>query len=453
MRIAEVLDEESKAAFYSDVRESLDLSRRAANICIRECFTADTKLMTVGEKAPKFYTYPKVSGMFPGCTMIAAAISRTAEKHYKTHRWKIARGMVSVPNQRSFPWPLLHNKSVKMLKLNVRDEFITASIQLTGKRWTVRLKGGSNYRDQIAGIKAAVENGTIGDSKLWVDRKHRAVIGICCDVPAKDERKGTGTVSVVTHRDHFLIGTSPRSDVPFAINGDRVRQWNAERNRVYQRCRQDRKQDKHWRRAANERMERLSQKHRDRIKTFCHEASCEVVKFAKRRKAAKVEFDSTIRSYVPSFPWFEFIEMVKYKCEDAGFEFVDRTLAIAEPNIDKPHVYFKYYPTTKYVKIGQTRNAEQRAKAASTDTPENVIYLALSNAAKTKLRAEEKRWHGIFASHRVRNDREFFDAGPVIQYLEEAQMIGNAGNMTQIKQVLDASDDVTPESPESLAND
>ena len=75
IKVAEIVDGGTKSEFYRDLRETLDLARRAANKSASLCFAADADLMA-GGKCPKLYTYPQVSSAFPGVASVAASICR-----------------------------------------------------------------------------------------------------------------------------------------------------------------------------------------------------------------------------------------------------------------------------------------------------------------------------------------------------------------------------------------
>lgn len=437
IKIAEVLEGGTKEKFYADLRNSLDLARRAANKSSSLCFAADRDLMK-GGKCPKLYTYPMVSNEFPGVAVVAAIVCRSVESKYKQERWQVANGRKSICNYRSFPWPLLCNKSRNMLNVEDNGEFLTARIKLLGGWWAIRLAGGSNYRDQIKGIRIAIGSGKLGDSKIWIDRKHKAIIGVSVSLPETETKGHAGTLNVSTGRDTLILATKTRNDRPFAITGDEVKQWVAERDRRYYRLSQDRKSGKK-RSQIKAAQRRIGDKWKSRMDTYIHQVTARIVEHAKRRKVAVLKFDGTIKSFLPKFPWFELATKLAYKCEDAGIEFVNATQSVAEPSTDKPHIYFKYAPSTGRVKIGKTSRKDGGRHGTETDSSEVLTILAVDNQPKTKLTQREKHFHAMFAAHRITKDGkrcEWFDGGPIIHWLREAQWFGNAGNHSQIAQVL-----------------
>jgi hypothetical protein len=66
-------------------------------------------------------------------------------------------------------------------------------------------------------------------------------------------------------------------------------------------------------------------------------------------------------------------------------------------------------------------------------------------AVKRALTRIEKNYHALFRDHQVssvvkgrKKRSEWFESEPVLSYLREACLIGNAGNRSQIRQFLDA---------------
>lgn len=451
VRVAEIVEGGGKQEFYADLRKSLDTARRAANRAVSLCVGADAELM-IGGKLPKLYTYPVISKEFPGAATAAAAIGRAVEAKYKQERWHVGAGRKSVCNYRSFPWPLLCNKSARWLQIEDCGEVLQARIKLLGQWWTVRIAGGAAYRDQVRGLRKAIESGRIGDSKIWVDGKHRAVIGVSVGLPASSQKKQSGKLVVTSNRDNLLVAIKERSPVPFVVSGDQLRGWIAERNRKQQRLRQDRKSGAD-RKKCIAIQARVSNKWRRRMDTYTHEVSARVVEHARRRKVEELVLDLTVKSFLPSFPWFELATKIQYKCEDAGIGFREITQAVANPDVSKPHVYFKFSPMTGRVKIGKTSVSGGRRHALATDSPDReLVILAIDNQPKAKVSAREKHWHAMFADHRIAGS-EWFAGDAVIHWLREAAWLGNAGNRSQIAQVIALEDDPaqTPPSRASVS--
>lgn len=426
--VAEIIEGGTKSQFYAELKELLDTCRKAANKAVAICLAADQDLMS-GGKCPKLYTYPHIASSFPGIAIVAATIGRAVESKYRTDRWQVYRGN-QVATYRSYPLPLLHNQSGKTIRVEMCEQFITVEIKLK-QWWKVRLAGGSSHRDQIAGIRASQK---IGDSKILIDRKNRAILNLSCDMPVKENKEKRGVLNVLSTREALLVATKERSETPFVITGDVLRGIVVQREKERQRLSCDRKSGTK-RSVVKALQNRNSEKWNRRIKSLIHEMSAHLVAHAERRNVEVLQLDFTVKSFLPKFPWFELSSMIKYKCEDAGIVFQNATQQVSEPDVQKPHVYFKFSPSTLRVKIGRTSRNDGGRHGAETDSAEELVILAVDNQPRTKLVQREKHFHSQFANWREKG--EWFQSGPVVQWLRDVGWLGNAGNISQIAQVLD----------------
>ena len=432
----------SKTELYSAIRKSLDASRVVANAAATECLRQDN---ITDDKCGKLYTYPACKDMYQGVSFMVASVCRAVEKSYKQDRWQVKRGVKASRSYRSMPWPMLSNMSCRTFKLIEGGGYLIAEIKLIDGVYRVRLAGGSNYRDQIQGLRKAIELNVICDSKLWIDRSHKAILGISVDLPIAGTRERSGVVKVVSGIDYLAVMTIPRQQNPFVINADDVQQWKAESIRRNQRWRQARKQGVN-RRKLREESSAFAEKMQRRLKSKTHEIASQIVAKADRTNAKRIEVDFTIKSYLPSFPWYDLMSKIKYKAAMNGIEVLEKTQTLAEPDLSKPHVYFLYDPHAERVKIGKTKGGAGRIESYWTINPDCIV-LAIDNQPIAKLGAKEKHYHAMFDNHRV-TDRnkagnELFAAGPVLSWLRAVQWLGNAGNLSQIAQVLDVSQDAT----------
>lgn len=431
----------SKSEFYAALRKSLDACVKVANVSASHCLKQDDLTQ---DKPPKIYTYPMCSSIVPGMSFVAASVCRAVESTYKQDRWQVRNGKRSARTYRSMPWPMLSNKSQRTFVIEDCGEWLEARIKLFGGDFTVRLAGGSNYRDQVKGIRSGLERGQIKDSKIWIDRKHKAILGIAIDFPVVTKER-SGVVSVSSTADSIAVMTSARCHHPFVINCDDVQRWKAESTRRNQQWRQARKQGVNKRRLREESNAFACAMNR-RLQSKTHEAAAQLVAKADRMNAERIELDLTIKSAVAAFPWYEFATKIKYKAAKLGIEVLEKTQSIAEPAIDSPHVYFAYDPHSHRVKIGKTKGGKGRLESYHTSNPDWVV-LAIDNQPQAKLSAREKHHHGVFDAYRVvsRNKigNEVFEADPVIAWLRAVGWLGNAGNLSQIAQVLDVSLDAS----------
>jgi len=438
--VAEVIEGGSKQEFYTALRKVLDLCVTLANTAVNYSVKQDDFSQ---KKAPKIYTYPSVKSLAPGASYLTSTICRNAEKSYKADRWHVIRGKKTVRNHRSVPLPLLHHKGNQTFTLTDQGEWIEARIKIGEVWFTVRLAGGSAYKRQTGMLKKVIASGDYGDSKMWIDHKNKAIIGVTCKVLPKEVCDLSGSMLVSSSAQHLLCMTKDGSSVPYVINADELKRWVAEKNVKYQRLRQDRKSGIDRRRIRRE-MNRVSAKYRKRLHSVVHATAAAVVKKAQRLKVATIVLDTTIRSYVESFPWYDLESKIRYKAEDAGVTVETQTVAIELPEderINQPHIYFKLSPTLGRVKIGKTARSDGGRHKTQTDSAEQLILLAVENVAKTDLTRREKHYHALFQQCAVIG--EWFVAEPVIAWLREVGWYGNTGNLSQIMQYLDASRDAS----------
>ena len=341
LTVAEVLHGGTRREFYDDLRQSLDLSRIAANLCVTECVRQDDLQL---EKCGKIYTYPAISSLFPGATNSAASLSRSVESAYLQDRYRVKTGQRSVRVYRAFAWPLLSNNSYSTIRIIDEGEYLAASIRLLNGWWTVRLSGGPQYTPQNRILRKAVAEESYGDSQIYLDSKHRATLNISCRLDASESVDSCGEMRVASSRESLLVASLPNTDRPFVVNADVIKSWQSEADRSYQRLRQDCKIGSNVRKLRRA-MNNVSAKRNNRMNTLCHEVSSQVVNKAIRCK----------------------VESIRLK----------------------------------------------------------------------KLRSMEKHYHAMFQDHRVTG--EWFLAEPILAWLREMGWLGNAGNLSQITQVLDMS--------------
>lgn len=447
IRVAECLSH-TKSEFYAALRRSLDASRMIANRAATECLRQDDLTqdkLTVSESVSrngKLYTYPVCKDLVENASSFVSTICRDVERSYRQDRSKIRKGQSCLRNYRSFPWPMLNNKSVSTFTIEDKGEFLTARIKLLDGYYTVRLAGGSNYRDSVRGLRRAIETGSIRDSEIGLNAKHVATLRLSVLMPEPEKKTRSGVVQVYSGIDCLLAMSVPRSNVPFVFNADDAKEWKAESTRVYQQKRQAIKQGADKKR-IHKRLKGLSRKMKNRFDAKCHAISSQVVKKANRHNAEKIELDLTIKSFIPSFPWHDLEKNIRYKASLAGIEVVEKTQSVEDPDCEMPHVYFAYDANSHRVKIGRTQGGKGRMKSFWTTNPDWVL-LAVDNRPQNQLVAREKHFHAMFDSHRVvgRNEigNELFNADPVIEWLRAVQWLGNAGNLSQIAQVLDVAD-------------
>lgn len=455
LRVAEIIKGGSKQEFYADLRATLDYSRRIYNAGLTESAAQDTESFTVDGTIPKktkiatYATLVKGKSFASGFTSETSNILRAAETKYKECRFDLLRGVQSLPLSRSHPWPLLHNNGSTRISVEYLSGNIYVTLRLMHSQWNVRMKSGSNYRDQIAGV-AKYE---IGDSRIWRDRKGVAVIGFAVKVPPTIEPPDPGKKMIVrTMPDALLCTVRSRSATPYVHSGELVKQRVDIRNGLQRKLRQDIKPGA--KRQVRRKLASNGKAWKRWVGTYIHELTASIVNFAVRNQYGVIELDDAVRSFLPSFPWYDLKSKLEYKCEDRGIEFKHNpTIAfeLCEPFIDPtPHVYFAAEidrnsgDSTGRVKIGKTTQAtHKRLDAIGGQTNLGYVPIAVYESKKSRLTKDEKMFHALFADHRIAKDRELFTLGPVETWLRERGAIESPMDSVAISRPKDSglSDD------------
>jgi hypothetical protein len=457
LRVGEVLGDgdkqEIKQEFYRVVRKSLRLSRRVANLVYSELRKRDP--LQPGLWMNDLYTYPVVKFLNEGgiSTQISS-ICRRCEEHYKKVRKEIAAGERVMPSSRNAVWPLLHNKSVKTMRLVDNGEFVTCEVSLVDGWYKFRIRGGSNYRDQINGLKLAMSQGHVGDSGLRFCKKQGVILDIRVVLPEVAARVGV-VAKVFTTPDTLLSVSLPRSKRPFSIAVLEAR----EKKQTYQRkMTQLRIARKHGedRGFLAEKRDRLCEHTNNWMTSFIHKATKQVIDYCLRNGVAVIEYDDLVRSALLEFPWFQLATTLKYKAADAGIVFDVAKCLKGEKTGDptKPHVYFILDPGSERVKIGRSENLGKRLKSFWTSNPD-WICLAVKNYPKGKEVDGEKHFLARFDMERIvdreKSGHEVRRAWPVLEFLREAGWLGNTGNRSHLMQIpfveqfMDGAGDLGPE--------
>ena len=107
---------------------------------------------------------------------------------------------------------------------------------------------------------------------------------------------------------------------PKYLRAAHLRRWERQHRRHLLALADDLKHEKRWpadvRRQANERQDIWVRKYRDRLDSFCHEATAMLAKFAERSNVATVVYDDTDQSYLDRFPWRKLRDQLQSKLDE-----------------------------------------------------------------------------------------------------------------------------------------
>lgn len=319
------------------LRQCWSMSTQLANWAASELALIDT--LTLDRSARKLPPMPSLApgGLYAlftrsypdraawaGAAAAANCVLRAVQKKYAAERldflWRRSR---SLPTFR-YPYPFpVHNQNWSAEYGKDRVPLVGAA--LPGGRVVLRLRGGPEMGRQLAGFAQIVGGAKRGELALYRKGTH-AMAKLVAHLPARQPEGSTKTL---------LVRTDPNALWVAEIDGTRDRVWNQdhmreliETHRVWlQRVSEDTKREKRvprkMRRHIDQKRVDRCRKYNDRISTFCHEMSRQLVEFAARQKVATIIYDDEQKGYLGAgrFAWARLREMVRYKALERSIEF------------------------------------------------------------------------------------------------------------------------------------
>lgn len=326
------------------LREMWGQTTSLSNWLISRYYAADVKRVPGMEKLPQMprvYLYPEAREAFPELpsTSVVAIDHAVAGKYRKKRYDVIWRSSESLPNYR-YPTPFpVHNQSWTALSVDDRP---AVSVRLGDRRWTLRLRGGHQFKRQLAGFAGFVDESNIrGELALYEQRAKKSdhrngvherdangretISRVMCKMvgyfPREKSNEKSGTLFVRTDKESLLVALNQKDERLWVENCDQVRRWIAEHRRQLQRWSDDQKAEQRPTASYQSRRDAAVLKYRRRMKSITHEVSAHLVRYAERRRFAEIRYDDTVKSYCEQFPWFELKEKIGYKCDSAGIIF------------------------------------------------------------------------------------------------------------------------------------
>ena len=254
-----------------------------------------------------------------GGKQAANAVIRFVQKVWAKRRYNVLWiGSESVPRFR-YPMPFpVHNQGWEPYFDDGNRPHIR--IKLAGDNRTIlRLKGGPEFRRQLAGFRQLVEGCKCGEASIRRRPDGKIMVKLIGHFPAPEKKEGHYAV-LRTDSEHFWVVESDRPLKP--VNADDIKRQIIAHRKFLQRIADDTKYEKRWpaakRKNTNKAREDRCIKHRNRIDTWIHQASAMFVGFCQRQGIAEVLYDDECQDFMPSFPWHQLKTKLAYKLEDAG---------------------------------------------------------------------------------------------------------------------------------------
>lgn len=318
-----------------------------SNWAIRELAKADPGRRPGDErlaKMPRVYLYglAREAGMELCDPQSRTSLLTAVERKYRQRRYA-ARWLCSesLPMFR-YPTPYpLHNQSWSIAEQEGR---FVASVRLGGRRLGLLLRGGHEFRRQLAAVRRLIAGEALaGEASIYevrasgpdhrngLDmrspgggqrRPSRIMFKMVLWLPKQAVRPREGTLYLRTAGDSFWTYHVGLEGEIKHLNADHVRRWIAEHRRRLDRMADDLKYEKRWPKRTRRRMvesqEARIARMKGRMQSFCHEATAMLAKFADRQGVATVVYDDTNQAFADKFPWHAVRELLAYKLDERG---------------------------------------------------------------------------------------------------------------------------------------
>lgn len=290
---------------------------------------------------PRPYLYPLVRQVAPEMdSTTASALLRAVERKYMAIRHQVVwLRKAALPLYR-YPTPYpVHNRTWRA-EVGAGGEALV-SLRLGGERWTLRLSGGPAFRHHrrahqklVDGVAVAGELALYevpsggGDHRPQGTATTRLMCKMVLWLPRDVvPRERSGTMHVRARPDLFLTVETAGSGYLWTINGDWMRQAIVGHSHALQKLREDVKAEKRLTRSRGEalrvRLQRISHRQGSRVTAFCHETTASIAARAARSNVATVTLHKSEGTFMPSFPWYCWTEMLRTKLDERGILLID----------------------------------------------------------------------------------------------------------------------------------
>lgn len=296
---------------------------QCSNWLITQYYAGDSLSASDSEKIPKWnisYLYPAARAAFPAIEpQTLVSIINTIQAKYRAMRFDLWRHKSSLPTFRSIPLPI----NCQSWRLAEDKDLWQFSFRYSREWHTLVLRGGRQFHRHHRALQQILSaEAEAGEAALY-EKGNSLILKIAAWFPRGEQRGARGAVKARTAADAFLIAHG--NERVWRLNGDHVQRWIVGAQKQQQRLREDLKVEvrfpKRMREGIMEKMYRLSDVRKNRLDSWMHEASAQLVNWTKRQHSAELIWDDTYRSMMPSFPWYRFAQRLEYKCGAAGITF------------------------------------------------------------------------------------------------------------------------------------
>ena len=293
---------------------------------------------------PKIYLYPEARAKFPRLpsTTIASLEHAIAGK-YRSKRYAVLWTCEeSLPNYR-YPAPFIVPSQGWSASYEDEQRPVIAA-RIGERRFTLRLRGGKEFRRQLAAFKQIVSGAAIpGELAIYRQRANgndhrngvedrsgggskiqfRIMAKLVAWLPRQEAKPAEGELFVRTDKDSLLIALDAKDERVWILHADHVRRWIREYYRKLNHWADDQKAEQRPVASFTNRREATVHKHQNRMDSAIHEASAQLVNFAARRRFARIRYDDSEKGFADKFPWARLKQLIAEKADFAGIEFED----------------------------------------------------------------------------------------------------------------------------------
>jgi hypothetical protein len=308
------------------LREAWASTTQCSNWAMTEMYTRDTRRTDDQAKMPPMarqYLYPDARKRFPALTpQSVASLEQAIQNKYRALRWKLIwTCQVSLPAHR-YPTPFpVHNQS---WTVSIENQCPVVSLRIGEGRYRLRLRGGPQFRRQLADVKDMIQGRAVRGECAIYQRGQATMVKMVGWMPRATTERGNRentTLRVRTEKDSLLIAINTQDERIWSYNADHVRRWIAQHRRQLQRWSEDAKYEQRPVPSFTARRTAAVTKQRDRMRSAVQEIAAQLGGYAARRKFARVEYDDTERGYSEQFPWFILRDRIRTVLDTLGIAF------------------------------------------------------------------------------------------------------------------------------------
>jgi hypothetical protein len=278
---------------------------------------ADTKL----PKCPEFNLYRKAEPTWDGWSSSANCIVQNIRNKWFKIRYDVLwTNKMGIPSYR-YPQPYpFHNQTWKIVECSDR---LVVQVTMVGVRFDLELSVRGNRRGLECARRIAAGDYKQGEASIYESRGGHS-FKMTAHIPDRDKKVTGGVLRVRSDVNAFMLAENEHANRLWIHNAVQMREWIAKHTAACQRYREDLKANRRLRtsdrKALLESWQGKQRKHHDRINSFVEETTTAVVKYAVGSGFAGLELDCSDKSFMPSFPWFRFVERIKHKAKASGME-------------------------------------------------------------------------------------------------------------------------------------